>query len=198
MNFRKLLHSAFRLGAILLVAGACSDHTGVGPTAARVDAGNSQLLGSVLDPVFGLLTPAKAVSRITPLAHDITVSKTIGRRGGIIAIPQAGFLLYVPKNAVSKNTVFTVTAVAGHVIAYEFAPHGATFREDLTIIQSLSGTDWYRKGFRSAKGGYFTDRGLIDQLLRVVMTLELLPAQVKGGFIKFEVEHFSGYMVAGC
>lgn len=196
MKITSFLRSAFRMAAVFIVAGACADHTALGPS--RIAAEESELLGGILDPVLGLLIPAKAVSRVTPLAHDIKVSKTIGSNGGYLEIPQAGFRIDVPRGAVRKNTVFTATAVAGYVIAYEFTPEGAQFSKELTITQSLHGTDWHKKGFKNAKGGYFSDRDLIDQLLRVVLTLELLPARVTpSNSIKFNVKHFSGYMVAG-
>lgn len=201
MNISRFFRNAFRALAVVAMAG-CAEHAVSGPQvpASEVLAkatSESDLLGGILDPVLGLLFPAKAVSRITPLAHDITVTKTIGAAGGFIEIPQAGFRIDVPQGAVASNTVFTATAVAGYVIAYEFAPHGATFARDLTVSQSLANTDWYRKGFKTAKGGYFTDRDLISQVLRIVLTLELLPASVAQGAIRFNVKHFSGYMVSG-
>lgn len=211
MNISTLFRNAFRAAAVLALAG-CADHAVSGPQVRASEvlatAQDESALQGIIDPVLGLLFPAKAVSRLVPLAHDIKVSKTIGKSGGYLEIPQAGFRLEVPRGAVKKNTVFTATAVAGYVIAYEFTPEGAVFKKDLKITQSLRGTDWKQKGFKKAQGGYFSSRDLISQVQRLVLTLELIPASVVGGgdddddddgpAIKFNVKHFSGYMVSGC
>ncbi len=206
MKLTTFVRRTFGLAAILVVAGGCADSPlspnttpAVAATAAAPDA---NLLGGglepVLDPVYGLLFPTKAVARTTALAKDVIVSKTIGSAGGTLSIPSLGLTLTVPKGAVSGPTTFSATAIAGTVVAYDFEPHGATFAKALTITQSLTGTDWYQKGYSSAKGGYYQDRSLIDQVLNIVWTLELLPATVTSGSVQFQVKHFSGYMVAGC
>lgn len=203
MRITTFLRKTFKLAAILAVAGGCAERPPLSPTetVARADEIPAALLGGldpVLNPVYGLLTPAKAVNWLAELPSDVRVTKTIGRNGGTLEIPSLGFRLEVPKGAVDGNTTFSVTAVAGSVVAYDFAPEGATFNKALTITQSLSNTNWFLKGYVNARAGYYKDRSLIDQVLDIVWTSELLSASVTSGTVRFQVKHFSGYMVAGC
>src|SRR5687767_1532962 len=82
------------------------------------------------DPSTGLVTDLvkkNVLERKTPLSEDITVTATIDEKGGSLSIPAAGFHLTVPQGAVKSKTKFTVTAIKGSLVAYEFGPHGIRF-----------------------------------------------------------------------
>jgi hypothetical protein len=132
------------------------------------------------------------LQRNTPLAAPITDSKTIGILGGTISIPQAGLTVVVPPLAVSKNTAFSITALAGSNVAYTFEPHGITFTTPLLATQSLANTP-VALGLVSPLSlsvGYFTDDTnvkSVSELLNVNVNLLNLTSTVS-------LWHFSGYI----
>ena len=81
------------------------------------------------------------LQRTTPLAAPITVSKVIGADGGTLSIPEAGVTVTVPRGALAQTTTITMTARAGSLVAYDFAPHGITFAKPLVFSQQLRGTN---------------------------------------------------------
>ena len=191
MSLRPLSRLGARLLSIFLLAGCARDAASpLEPTAVIPEKPNSALLG---------LLPVRGVTRSTPLAKDITVSAVIGKSGGTITIPDAGLTLVVPAGAVSANTKFTATAIAGRLVAYEFAPHGVKFAQPLQFTQDLK-----KVSLLSAltspliDGAYFTDRDKLNQTLGLGFVSELLPATVD--LLKFRVtfpiKHFSGYLVS--
>ena len=195
--------ASFSLAAALGL-GACRDV--VAPPTAPPEAPNA-LLG-ILDPIISkipilgpLLVPDTVVvlQRVQALPNDITQVKLIGSGGGQISIPSAGVTLTVPSGAVDYPTVFTMTALAGRSVAYEFGPAGMTFKKPLTIKQDLSVTT-VDPGLLSKlkfSGGYFKSRGdLIGGLLAIIY--ELLPASASSwnNTVQFNVSHFSGYLIA--
>src|SRR4051794_36184215 len=62
------------------------------------------------------------VEREKPI-REVTASKVIDSRGGTISLPEAGLTLIVPAGAVANATAFSVTAIEGSSVAYEFEPH---------------------------------------------------------------------------
>src|SRR5262245_45105541 len=115
-------------------ASACGSDNPTGPAARRTPS---------LEPSNGLLASPVTVNtlqRKVPLASDIVVSKSIGVLGGTISIPAAGLTVVVPALAVSKTTTFTVRALAGGTVAYEFAPEGAKFLLPLVVTQDFTNT----------------------------------------------------------
>jgi hypothetical protein len=177
MRFKSFIRSAARFTAILAVA-ACADQGAVEP-------GSSPVAVQPESSLLGLFR-TEALTWNTPVAVDISNSKTIGSKGGKVEIKELGFVLTVPQGAVKSNTTFKVTAVAGNVVAFEFEPHGAVFDKPLTFSQNLGPTSYRPSLLQQLYGGYFADRSLIDQVLNVVYTIELIP----------DVKHFSGYMVS--
>ena len=188
-------------GCLLILAG-CSDSigpaTGASLAANRPDA----LLGLNIPLIDNLLGGDTVVvlQRLTPLPSSITVGKVIGSEGGTISVPGAGLTVSVPAGAVVLPTAFSVTALAGRPVAYEFGPHGAKFAKPLTMTQDL------RVAYPSSSAvqylhfhaGYFSaTTSLIDNLLRAVVS-ELLPASTDAAnmVVRFNVSHFSGYLVA--
>jgi|SRR5688500_9081516 len=196
---------------IALVAGGCRDVVAPEPVqpVAISAGGPNALLGGLLGTVgelpiigslLGLNDTVVVLQRREPLASPVTVTRSIGYWGGTISIPEAGLVVRVPQGAVSSSTQFTVTAVAGRAIAYEFGPHGKTFDKALKFEQDLRVStlrEWQLQHVK-LQGGYFEDSsGLIDGLLRALVK-ELLPALVDTSDMKvrFDIRHFSGYLVA--
>jgi hypothetical protein len=133
------------------------------------------------------------LSRATELANDITVTKTIDAAGGTVSIPSIGFELVVPKGAVKKKTVFSVTALAGKSIAFEFEPHGVTFKQPLTFRQNAA----YTAGWWNATaGGYFSSRDQVDTKSGKANVAEVVPMVWDGFWLTFQIQHFSGYLVS--
>jgi hypothetical protein len=191
------------IAAVLLIAG-CRDAIAPAPVAPLADAGRPEaLLGlniPILDNLLGIGDTVVVLQRLVPLPSGISATKVIGSGGGTLSLPAAGLTVTVPAGAVSYPTVFTVTALAGRPIAYEFGPHGAKFAKPLTFSQDLRVTGLSERllSYLHLKGGYFGARSnLINNLLRAVVG-ELLPAttDVDDMVVRFDVSHFSGYLVA--
>lgn len=136
----------------------------------------------------------KTAGRLGTLRKSITVTAHIGAEGGTIRIPQTGFELVVPPGAVAGATAFRVTALAGSVVAYEFAPHGIRFKAPLKFRQSVLYTNigWGQ----AVGGGYFTDPARIDPRGRKAQVAEQIPARIDGSWVVFDIWHFSGYLVS--
>ena len=191
---------ALAAGALLILAG-CRDS--IAPAAGARDASRPQtLLGLNVPLVDNLLGTDTVVvlQRITPLPSNITVTKVIGSAGGTISVPDAGLTVSVPSGAVAYPTTFTVTALAGRPVAYEFGPHGTKFAQPLTMTQDLRVSYLTPQALQYLHfhAGYFSSTtNLIDSLLRAVVS-ELLPASTDASsmVVRFNVSHFSGYLVA--
>ena len=160
-------------------------------------------LEPVEDPSFvGINAPAKVMimSRQGGLSQDLTASAVIGPKGGELRLQSAGLRLIVPRGAVSAPTTFSVTALAGSVVAYEFEPHGAKFAVPLTIQQTIfnNGPDSADPNTYKFEAGHFLSRSDLDNTAELGVVNELLPTRVeKGkGKITFSVTHFSGYLLA--
>ena len=195
MSLRPLSRIGARLLSIFLLAGCARDITSpVEPTAAIPAQPSASLLGGL----SGLL-PVLGVTRNAPLAKDISVSATIGKAGGTLTIADAGLTLVVPPGAVTTNTKFTATAVAGRLVAYEFEPHGTKFAVPLQFTQDVK-----KLSLLSAltsplmQGAYFTDRSKLNQTLGIAGVTEVLPATLDllKGRVSFPIKHFSGYLVS--
>jgi hypothetical protein len=190
--------------ALALAIAGCSDHTTAPVTLTAPTAGPSNdLLGGVLGTVGGVvggvtdalgLTTVHGIQRTVPLAEPITVVKTIGREGGYLNIPEAGVTVIVPAGALSSPTEITMTARAGSMIAYDFAPHGITFDRPLVFNQSLRGTN---AGLLSSlKLGYYSDPSLLDGTTALVSELiGGIVSRLTGTFTA-PIKHFSGYVVS--
>jgi hypothetical protein len=140
-----------------------------------------------------------------PRSQATTASKIISSKGGTIEVKGTGLRLQVPRGAVSVATRFTITALPGNVVAYDFQPHGSVFPVPLKFVQDLSETNFKHvkvpAGFvPSFEGAYFTTSLLIDQLTGVAIVDEVIPATTEitfsGKAISFPISHFSGYMIS--
>ena len=193
-------------GTLLILAG-CRDSIAPAPVA-PADAGkpeallglNLPIIDPLVDNLLGTGDTVVVLQRAQPLPSNITVSKFIGSGGGTISVPAAGLTVSVPAGAVAYPTNFTVTASAGRPVAYEFGPHGTKFAKPLTMTQDLRVTYVTEQSLRYMHfhAGYFSSStNLIDWLLRAVVS-ELLPASADADnmVVRFNVSHFSGYLVA--
>lgn len=173
---------------------ACSAERVAGPSMERA---HSTLIASTTTTLSSTLTKVTGL-RWSKSATASATSKVIGAAGGTLTAA-GGLTLTVPKGAVSKNTTFTVTRLAGNVVAYDFAPHGVSFALPLQITQSTAGTNFSTYALSAfVRGGYFKENSLLDQLAGTALISEFRPATVAQdrSTVKFTVNHFSGYMVS--
>lgn len=191
-NFARLA----ALAAVTTLA-ACSGESPVAPEmqVQRTD-------GLVSDLVTGLvngLVPVKALTRTSAVAAPITRSVKFTKAvGGLIEIPETGFRLEVPANAIPRDTMtITVTALPGKSVAYEFQPHGTLFAKPLVFRQSLVATTWFGSLLKpTLSGGYFKDKAQLDLPGGISLLNEILPLSILGNEARFNINHFSGYMVS--
>jgi hypothetical protein len=188
-SLRRLAALAF--GALALVSCGTDQPTGVPPLSAAVPhAPSASLLG-----VLTSLLSVDGLQRTTPLAAPITVSKAIGAEGGTLAIPEAGVTVTVPRGALAQTTTITMTARAGALVAYDFAPHGITFAKPLVFSQQLRGTNASLLTAPLLQLGYYSDAGLLTKTGALVS--ELLGGTLNTLTWTFTaaIPHFSGYIV---
>jgi hypothetical protein len=179
---------------------------------------------AAVDPQFvGLTTTGEVfvLQRTTPLAADVVASKRIGRRGGVIVIPEAGFTFIVPEGALDRDVLISATAVKGDDVDYQFGPHGLRFDRKVQIIQRLEGTNAYQNKLvqRELFAAYYADPSQRDGASEAGTTSpgsrggddddgdgdehtatveEAIPVTINRArtMLAFKVEHFSGYLVA--
>jgi hypothetical protein len=199
--------------ALLLVgSSACGTENGAAPsapstltapstieapsTASAPDASHDLLGGLVgtLTNTLGL-TSAKGVLRTRPLANAITVHKQIGSKGGVLSIPAAGVTVVVPPGALDRDTDISMTARAGSLLAYDFEPHGTTFKLPLVFNQSLNGTNVGLLGPLSLKLGYYSDPSLLGKTTALVSELIQGVFSILTRTFTAPIKHFSGYLV---
>jgi hypothetical protein len=153
----------------------------------------------VAPPVHSLLsspTTVGVLQRTTPLASPLTVSAVIGALGGQLSIPQAGLTVVVPPLAVLHSTTFTVTALAGSAVAYEFGPEGKHFLVPLVVTQDLGATQTSGLNLLGLGAAYFKNAADINPLTGTASVFELLNISLNptGQSLTFLVTHFSGYL----
>ena len=192
------IHRTIRRAAVLtglLFSAACSTDMLAPEHAPRVtstptaEAAEVAGLADALRSFFN----TTVLARSTELAAPVTVITTIGSGGGLISIPQVGFELVVPRGAVTKDTKFTVTALAGKAIAYDFGPHGTTFKKPLTFRQhSFYTTGWWN----ATSGGYFMSTDQVDVSGNKAKVDEVIPMTWDGSWMTLDIKHFSGYLVS--
>jgi hypothetical protein len=138
------------------------------------------------------------LQRSEPLVHNFAAGAVIGRAGGVIRIPEAGFTMTFPANAVRVPTPITVVAVPGTAVAYLFQPHGLVFQKAPTIMQDLRGTAAFADPaiLGQLEGAYFPEAGLLDGLTAIVRETRPTAVDVTGSRVRFDVQHFSGYTLS--
>lgn len=194
---KTLIQRAVALALVTVSVASCSIDQPTAPLPRVVPTAESpspDLLGGVT----GLLTSLVSVDglqRTTPLAAPITVTKTIGSAGGTLTIPQAGVTVTVPKGALARSTVITMTARAGTLIAYDFAPHGITFAKPLVFTQQLRGTNASILTAPFLKLAYYKDASLLTKVGGLVSELLGGVVNLTSWTFTAHIQHFSGYMV---
>jgi hypothetical protein len=198
------LRRAAVLALGLAVATACSSEHATAPaaqpssrsvTVPQAGTQSPDLLGTV-GSLLGGLQLVTGLQRTTPLAVPITVTKTIGLYGGVLAIPQAGVSVIIPYGALTQPTTITMTARAGSLVAYDFAPHGITFAKPLVFTQRLSGTNATLLSAPFLRLAYYTDPSLLGSLTGTVSELIGGITSLLTWTFTAPIKHFSGYMVS--
>ena len=194
--------------AVTIVA-ACSETslpTASAPGRALTPSGASLAKGSDKESSLPNAVIAQGLLRLKPLAAPVTVTKVISQSGGTIDVPGTDFQLQIPRGAFDGlSMTFTVTALAGSTVAYDFEPHGSVFNTPLKFVQKLGHTNL--KGTKPAPGflehldgAYFPDPSMIDPVSGIAVVTELLPADVSitwsGDQLTFPIHHFSGYLIS--
>lgn len=138
------------------------------------------------------------LQRSEPLLHNYAATALIGRGGGIIRIPEAGFSITFPPNSVREPTEVSVTALEGSAVAYTFEPHGLVFSRAPVITQELRGTEAYRDPslVLGLEGVYFPDETHLSGLTAIVRETRPTLVDVLAWRMRFDVQHFSGYSVS--
>lgn len=187
-RFRKAF-GILAIGAVFAVSG-CDTPTDPQPASVEPELG---LLGTITG-LLGSDQPVRVLERTERLDQDIRVTQTIGRSGGTIRIPEAGLTVIVPRRALHRDTEITVTAPAGDLVGYHFAPHGLRFARSVTVRQDLSKTEasLLTNLLGGLKGAYF-----LGDLKPQVLALELLDLNLLDLLLaQFRIDHFSGYVIA--
>ena len=185
--------------AVLSIAAACSSDS---VTAPQMQAANSSTLlggiGGLANGVLSGLIPSKGLLRTVSLTSPIVASQVMGRNGGTIELPGAGLKLTVPSGAITGSPItITITAIAGNTVAYEFLPHGTQFARPLQFEQTLEGTNWDKlKVKATVVGGYFKLLDQVNLLTGLALLDETYPITVQSNRVRFDITHFSGYMVS--
>jgi len=131
--------------------------------------------------------------RTKPLSRSVSVTETVGAKGGKIKLKAAGVTLEIPAGALSANTTISITAPAGNAVAFEFSPHGLLFGTPASIRLDVKGTTAEGATDSDAYAGVY----FVGDVSGAVQPLEVLTTYLDGKQIVFDILHFSGYAVAG-
>jgi hypothetical protein len=190
------------VGAALLVAGltACADLAtapGAAPRPGAPAFGKGSTTGGTTTTTT---TSGTAVTGLlwTKDVSQTTSSRVIGPDGGSVSISN-GIKVIVPRGAVATNVAFSVTRLAGRIVAYDFQPHGIRFAVPVQIEQPTLGTSLKDQPTVSGiEGAYFPEASSLDQAAGTATVTEFRPTFVSAdnAWVKFTVDHFSGYMLS--
>ena len=175
--------------SLVLVAGCAGDHLVAPSSPQSPAAGPSNSLLPSLTMVTGL-------QRTNGLASAITVTEVIGGAGGTLSIPAAGVMVTVPMGALIAPVTITMTARAGTLVAYDFAPHGITFAKPLVFTQALTGTNANLLTAPLMQLGYYADASLLTSTTAIVSELISAKVVLKTWKLTSTIPHFSGYAVS--
>ena len=178
-------------GALALVSCGTEPPTGI----SRLDVAPSDAPSTSLIGALTSLLTVDGLQRTTPLAAPITVSKAIGVDGGTLSIPAAGVTVTIPRGALAQTTTVTMTARAGTVIAYDFAPHGISFAKPLVFQQQLRGTNASLLTAPLLRLGYYSDASLLTKTGALVSELLGGTLNLVTWTFTAPISHFSGYIV---
>lgn len=188
-----------RIARSLLLAGVAGLALG---TAACTNDGSSGLSTAPTIAVRAGVLPANDVEVSGLLwqrpVTEQTASAVIGAKGGMLRLP-SGMRLIVPAGAVASDVKFSVTRLAGSIVAYDFEPHGIKFAVPLVLEQPIDGTNFASwPSNANVRGAYFADRIKLDQARGKAKVSEFRASFLSSDkkWIRFSIEHFSGYMVS--
>ena len=138
-----------------------------------------------------------------PLPSDLTDSRWIGRRGGMVRLRDPGVSLFVPRGAIGdlegiKTTrrgkvKITMTLHEGGGVSVGFGPDGVRFSRPAYLVIDLKETQ------------AADDPSVLEGLVAVyfkgkpkesVQAREVLPVRVLHGKLIVPIWHFSGYLLA--
>jgi len=191
------MKAAAKLAVAVLLAACSTDPTAhvTSPSAPAASVVEQPL--AVGPTLIGAVATLQPLQRKQPLPHDVRVEATIGPDGGTIGVPAAGFSVTVPQGAVTVDTRFSVTALRGSQVAYEFEPHGTVFLRPLDAAQDLRVTRQLLVR-ATLKAGYFADRQQLSATSLGALVSELIAGRVdpRRNTFHWNIEHFSGYIVA--
>ena len=188
LSLRRL--AALTTLAALSACGSQDSQVGVPRLTAPTPAPSATLVGTV-----GSLVSVDGLQRTVPLAAPISVARTIGADGGTLSIPQAGVSVTVPSGALTAPTQITMTARAGSLVAYDFAPHGITFAKPLVFTQQLRGTSASLVTAPLLELGYYPDASLLTKVGGLVSELIGGTTNLVTWSFSAKISHFSGYIV---
>ena len=190
--------TAVGLALALLAGVSCTmsdGPTGV-PTAQTVEQ-PSQLLGSVLDPVVGVVDGVLDVTTgvvggvldvlglltCSEQNYDVTY-KTIGRDGGTIKV--GSHVLVIPEGALTKDVRIKAEQIRGSTNSVRFSPEGLKFKR--SAVLTLSYQNCEDNGL--PKTVVYTTEQL--QVLEVLRSLDLIQRDK----VTAPIDHFSRYAIA--
>ena len=184
---------SFLAGVTLL--SACSTDSASLPSAPGATLSKAHVRG-IASATTVTKTLVTGAQRLSGLSSSITVTQAIGVDGGTLSIPQAGVTVTVPAGALPATTLISMTARAGKVISYDFAPHGTTFAKPLVFTQMLAGTNVTPFMVPLLQLGYYADENDLTLLGGAVTELSAGSFNLLNGSFSSSIWHFSGYMVA--
>ena len=182
------------MAGVALFAACSTDSTSL-PSAPNASLSKAPVKG-LLGTTATALALATGAQRTTALPSSLTVTQAIGVDGGTLSIPQAGVTITVPAGALAVTTVISMTARAGTVIAYDFAPHGTTFAKPLVFTQALAGTNVPPVLAPLLTLGYYADPSYLTTLGASVSEFISGSSNLVNASFTSSISHFSGYMVA--
>ncbi|MEX2109183.1 MAG: hypothetical protein WD802_01075 [Gemmatimonadaceae bacterium] len=156
----------------------------------------------VLDPNGIPVTPVQWASTHTNVER--TVTGTIGRYGGTLAIPGSDFTITFPYGALSVPTAIRITSDASGFVSYDMQPHGLQFAKPVVVTQRLRNTKVYGTPLETKLfGAYFSQENplldLVGNLLEaveIVTSVTILRPDGSPEVQTWLINHFSRYMLA--
>lgn len=192
----KRILSTLVLAGSLVTASACgTESTSPIQQPVQPTVQSSDLLGLPLTDLLKTVTGVVAgqtwlVAPSKPITVSVNVSPT---QGGLLTIPLLGVVVTIPKGAVDKPTTITMTALAGDVVALDFAPHGTKFKAPLKVVQNMLFTNWLGQSFDVV---YFKANTDINEKNNTITYSEVIPVGMIGPVATYNIWHFSGYATA--
>lgn len=176
---------------------SCADPVGPGASAVvRTAVQPDALLSGLINTATSLLIAP--VERKSALAADVSWSFDAGPGGASSHNSAVGVTIEIPAGALSSTQHITVTALAGSAVAYGFSPH-LEFARPVHITQDLRVTKL--DGLLTLpllSGAHFDGDvlSLTSDGLALVDEIVGALANPLTRSVRFDVSHFSGWIVA--